>query len=153
MRNAPDFTLTDQHEVTHSMKDYRGQWVLIYFYPKDDTPGCTKEACSFRDSFETFKSMGVQVLGVSKDTIKSHKKFAEKFNLNFPLLADETKEVHKAFGAWTERGFMGRPGTLRNSYLVNPQGEIVKEYVKVKPELHVSEIIKDLESFQTQEKA
>lgn len=153
MQHAPDFTLTDQHGITHSMKDYRGQWVLIYFYPKDDTPGCTKEACSFRDSFETFKSMGVQVLGVSKDNIKSHKKFAEKFNLNFPLLADETKEVHKAFGAWTERGFMGRPGTLRNSYLVNPQGEIVKEYVKVKPELHVAEIIRDLESFQTQERA
>lgn len=153
MQHAPDFTLTDQHGITHSMKDYRGQWVLIYFYPKDDTPGCTKEACSFRDSFETFKSMGVQVLGVSKDNIKSHKKFAEKFNLNFPLLADETKEVHKAFGAWTERGFMGRPGTLRNSYLVNPQGEIVKEYVKVKPELHVAEIISDLESFQAQERA
>jgi peroxiredoxin Q/BCP len=153
MQQAPDFTLKDQHGNTHSMKDYRGQWVLIYFYPKDDTPGCTKEACSFRDSFETFKSKGVQVLGVSRDNIKSHKKFAEKFNLNFPLLADETKEVHKAFGAWTERGFMGRPGTLRNSYLINPRGEIVKEYTKVKPELHVAEIIADLESFQTQEKA
>lgn len=153
MRNAPDFTLTDQHEVTHSMQDYRGQWVLIYFYPKDDTPGCTKEACNFRDSFETFKSMGVQVLGISKDSVKSHKKFAEKFQLNFPLLADETKEVQKAFGAWTERGFMGRPGTLRNSYLINPKGQIVKEYIKVKPELHVTEIINDLEEFQAQERA
>lgn len=145
---APQFELQDQDGKTHTLADYAGKWLLVYFYPRDDTPGCTKEACSFRDGFKMFADKGVQIIGISKDSVKSHKKFADKFNLNFPLLADENKETIKAFGAWTERGFMGRPGIVRNSYLINPEGEIVKKYIKVKPELHAAEILKDLEEFQ-----
>lgn len=145
---APQFELQDQDGKTHTLADYAGKWLLVYFYPRDDTPGCTKEACSFRDGFKMFADKGVQIIGISKDSVKSHKKFADKFNLNFPLLADESKETIKAFGAWTERGFMGRPGIVRNSYLINPEGEIVKEYIKVKPELHAAEILKDLEDLQ-----
>lgn len=150
MRQAPLFTLPDQDGKEHSLKDYRGKWVLIYFYPKDDTPGCTKEACSFRDGFKMFADKGVQIFGVSKDSIKSHKKFADKFNLNFPLLSDESKETIRAFNSWGEKKFMGRifEGILRNSYLINPEGQIVKEYIKVKPELHAAEILKDLEELQ-----
>ncbi len=145
---APHFRLQDQDGNEHTLEDYQGKWVLVYFYPKDDTPGCTVEACSFRDGFKLFADKGVQIIGISKDSVKSHKKFATKFNLNFPLLADESKETIKAFGAWTERGFMGRPGIVRNSYLINPEGEIVKEYIKIKPELHTAEILKDLEALQ-----
>lgn len=143
---APDFSLPDQNGQTHTLSDYAGKWLIVYFYPKDDTPGCTKEACNFRDGFQMFADRGVAIVGISKDSVASHKKFAEKFNLNFPLLADETKETIQAFGAWTERGFMGRPGIVRNTYLINPEGEIVKEYIKVKPEMHAAEILKDLEA-------
>lgn len=145
---APDFSLQDQDGKTHTLADYAGKWLLVYFYPKDDTPGCTKEACNFRDGFHMFKEKDMAILGISKDSVASHKKFAEKFSLNFPLLSDESAEVIKAYGAWTERGFMGRPGILRNSYLINPEGEIVKEYKKVKPELHADEIVSDLKAFQ-----
>lgn len=148
MKKAPNFSLPDQDGTIHSLLDYSGQWLLVYFYPKDDTPGCTKEACSFRDGFSLFSEKGLSIIGISKDSVQSHKKFADKFQLNFPLLADESKETIKAFGAWTERGFMGHPGILRNSYLINPQGEIVKEYRKVKPELHATEILNDLEELQ-----
>ncbi|MCX7997123.1 MAG: thioredoxin-dependent thiol peroxidase [Patescibacteria group bacterium] len=147
MKPAPNFTLPDQDNTSHSLADYRGRWVVLYFYPKDDTPGCTVEACRFRDGFSAFAKRGVQVLGVSKDSIASHKKFADKFQLNFPLLSDETAETIKAYGAWTERGFMGRPGILRKTYLINPEGQIVKEYLKVKPELHADEILRDLDSY------
>ncbi len=145
---APQFRLLDQDGKEHTIEDYRGKWVLVYFYPKDDTPGCTVEACSFRDGFKLFADRGVQILGISKDSVKSHKKFATKFNLNFPLLADESWETIKAYGAYKERAFMGHPGVARNSYLINPEGEIVKEYIKVKPEMHAEEILKDLEELQ-----
>lgn len=145
---APDFTLQDQDGQTHSLTDYAGRWLLVYFYPKDDTPGCTKEACNLRDGITTFKHKGIAIIGISKDSVDSHKKFVEKYHLNFPLLSDESKETIKAYGAWTERGFMGRPGILRNSYLINPEGEIVKEYKKVKPEQHADQILADLEALQ-----
>lgn len=150
MKQAPDFTLPDQNGAMHSLKQYRGKWVVVYFYPKDDTPGCTKEACAFRDGFTRFAERNVQVLGISKDSVASHKKFAEKFSLNFPLLSDESKATIQAYGAWTERGFMGHPGVLRNTYLVNPDGMIVKEYVKVKPELHVDEVLADIDAASAQ---
>lgn len=142
---APQFNLPDQDGQTHTLTDYKGKWLIVYFYPKDDTPGCTKEACNFRHGYQMFAERDVAIVGISKDSVASHKKFAEKYQLNFPLLADESTETIKAFGAWTEKGFMGRPGIVRNTYLINPEGELVKEYIKVKPELHADEILKDID--------
>lgn len=142
---AVDFSLPDQDGIIHSLKDYKGKWLLVYFYPKDDTPGCTVEACSFRDRWET---LGIEVVGISKDSVASHKKFADKHKLNFVLLSDETTETIKKYGAWGAKKFMGKTfeGILRNSYLINPEGEVVKVYEKVNPLNHVDEIKKDLES-------
>lgn len=143
---APDFSLPDQDNKIHSLKDYKGKWVLLYFYPKDDTPGCTKEACNFRDSSQDFKDNGVTVLGVSKDTVASHKKFHDKYHLNFTILSDTGLKVIKAYGAWGKKKFLGKEfeGTLRNSYLINPDGEIVKSYNGVNPLTHANEIITEL---------
>lgn len=140
---APDFSLADQTGKIHNLSDYRGKWVLVYFYPKDDTPGCTKEACSFRDMSLDFKKKDMVILGISKDNVESHKKFANKFNLNFPILSDESKEVIRAYKAWGKKKFMGREyeGTLRNSYLVNPVGEIVKVFERVNPLSHAKEVL------------
>lgn len=144
---APQFTLPDQNGINHSLSDYSGKWTLVYFYPKDDTPGCTIEACSFRDKSEELLKHNIVVLGISKDTTSSHQKFATKFNLNFPLLSDTSTETIKAYGAWGEKKFMGRTfsGILRNSYLINPDGEIAKTYEKVKPAEHTAEVISDVE--------
>ena len=146
---APDFALPDQNGTIHKLSDYLGRWVVIYFYPKDDTPGCTVEACSFRDSLKTLREMNVAVVGISKDSINSHTKFADKFKLTFPLLSDETKKTIKAYGAWGKKKFLGREfeGILRNTTLVDPYGTIKKIYEKVTPPKHVQEIIKDIESF------
>ncbi len=143
---APQFTLSDQNGKTHSLTDYKGKWVLMYFYPKDDTPGCTKQACAIRDEFPEFKKLNCVVFGISTDGEKSHKKFEEKFTLPFTLLADTEKEVVNAYGVWAPKKFMGREflGTLRISYLINPHGNIAKIYEKVKPELHADEVLKDL---------
>lgn len=143
--NAPQFTLPDQHGKIHSLEDYKGTWIVLYFYPKDDTPGCTKEACNFRDAFQVLQEKGVQVLGVSKDSVESHRKFAEKYHLNFPLLADVDSAVSKAYGAWDAHQFMGLPGILRKTFLINPEGEIVKEYPKVDPLKHAEEILIDFD--------
>ncbi len=144
---APQFTLPDQNGINHSLSDYSGKWTLVYFYPKDDTPGCTIEACSFRDKSEELLKHNIVVLGISKDTTSSHQKFVTKFNLNFPLLSDTSTETIKAYGAWGEKKFMGRTfsGILRNSYLINPDGEIAKTYEKVKPAEHTAEVISDVE--------
>jgi peroxiredoxin Q/BCP len=144
--NAPDFDLPDQDARNHKLSSYKGKWVVLYFYPKDDTPGCTKEACNFRDSFEEMQKLGVQILGVSKDSIKSHKKFAEKYDLNFPILSDEDKDVIKKYGAWGLKKFMGREyeGIFRMTYLINPDGVIKKVYEKVNTLIHASEILSDL---------
>jgi peroxiredoxin Q/BCP len=132
---APDFALPDQDGVSHQLTDYRGTWVLLYFYPKDDTPGCTAEACGFRDAMPAMK--GMQILGISADSIPSHKRFAEKFNLNFPLLSDTDKDVIKAYGA---AGIY----TRRISYLIDPDGNISKKYQKVEPSKHAKEVSGDL---------
>jgi len=147
---APDFTLQDQFDKTRSLKDYAGKWVVLYFYPKDDTPGCTKEACSFRDEFKEIEGAGAVVLGVSKDSVKSHAKFAEKYNLNFPLLADTELETMKAYNAYGLKKFMGREfeGTLRKTFIISPDGEIAKEYPKVTPKDHAVQIINDLQELQ-----
>lgn len=143
---APDFTLADQDGQMHTLSSYRGKWVLIYFYPKDDTPGCTKQACMLRDADEDFSALDAVVLGISADSVKSHKKFVEKYELPFPLLADETKEVVSAYGVWGRKKMMGREydGIFRTSFLINPAGKIEKVYEKVKPELHADMVLADL---------
>lgn len=148
---AYDFTLLDQSGLSHSLHDYLGKWVVLYFYPKDDTPGCTTEACNFRDSFHELQKLGVVILGVSKDTVGSHAKFAEKYNLNFPLLSDPDHSVVEKYSAWGEKKFMGRIflGILRTTYLINPKGEIAKIYPKVNPTVHAQEIINDLKNLST----
>lgn len=144
---AKEFSLPDQSGKIHNLKDYKGKWVILYFYPKDDTPGCTKEACNFRDNTEEFRKRGVVILGVSKDTVQSHNKFAEKYKLNFPILADPGLKTIKDYKSWGEKKFMGRSfmGTLRNTYLINPKGEVVKVYEKVNPLTHSTDILKDLD--------
>ncbi len=147
---APEFNLSDENGTYHKLSDYRGKWVVVYFYPKDDTPGCTKEACNFRDSLQELNNLGVVILGISKDSVASHKKFSEKYNLNFPLLSDESKETIKAYHTWGEKKFMGKTfeGILRKTYLINPRGNIEKIYEKVNPLVHAEEILKDLQVFQ-----
>lgn len=149
LTQAPEFTLPDQNGKEHNLSEYRGQWVVIYFYPKDDTPGCTKEACSFRDNFEALKEKGIAVLGISKDTQTSHKKFADKFHLNFTLLSDESGATIQKYEAWGEKKMMGKTydGIFRITYIVDPEGIIRKVYEKVKPEEHAQEILRDINSF------
>ncbi len=144
-QKAPDFTLLDQEGKEHSLSDYLGKKVLLYFYPKDDTPGCTTEACSFRDRLNELKKHNVQVLGVSVDDVKSHKKFAEKFGLNFPLLADTEKKVVNDYGVWGQKSMFGKKymGIQRDSFLIDEKGVVIKHYEKVKPAEHVDEVIKD----------
>ncbi len=143
---APDFKLNDQDGKSHKLSDYRGKWALIYFYPKDDTPGCTKEACAIRDMMPDFKKLKLQVFGISIQDEKSHKKFEEKYDLPFTLLADTDKKVVSKYGVWGKKKFMGREymGTFRVSFLVDPKGKIAKMYEDVKPETHATEILEDL---------
>lgn len=151
MRKAPDFTLPDQDGKEHSLADYKGRWLVVYFYPKDDTPGCTTEACDFRDARNAIAEFGsAAVIGISKDTVKSHRKFVDKHDLNFTLLSDPEHRIIEAFGAWGPRKFMGREflSIYRNTYIVNPEGMIVKEYEGVQPKTHVAEIVRDLKALQ-----
>ncbi len=143
---APDFTLPDQDGKMHSLKDYKGQWVLLYFYPKDDTPGCTTEACTIRDNYTGFKKSKIVVLGVSADSVKKHEKFASKYKLPFTLLADEDKKALNAYGVWAKKKFMGHEymGILRNSFLINKGGKISKIYETVKPAMHAGEVLNDV---------
>jgi peroxiredoxin Q/BCP len=143
---APPFTLPDQNGDEHSLADYKGKWVLLYFYPKDDTPGCTKEACTIRDSFPDFKKLKLTVLGMSIDNVKSHKKFEKKYELPFTLLSDDKKRVVKKYGVWGKKKFMGRVymGTFRTSFLIDPRGKIVKIYEDVNPVTHASDVLTDL---------
>ena len=140
---APDFRTSDQDGEAVSLKDFRGRKVVLYFYPKDDTPGCTKEACSFRDGFAAFRRRKVEVLGVSVDDEKSHRKFAEKYSLPFRLLADPEKKIVKTYGVWGEKSMYGRKymGTLRVTYLIDEKGQIAAVWPKVKPDGHAEEIL------------
>jgi peroxiredoxin Q/BCP len=151
MKLAPDFNLPDQNGKNHSLKDYQGKWLVLYFYPKDNTPGCTTEACNFRDERDAIAEYGnADVIGISKDSVASHKKFADKHNLNFTVLSDEGHKIIEAYGAWVPKKLMGREyiGINRNTYLINPEGNIVKEYIGVNPKNHAVEIINDLKAFQ-----
>ena len=141
---APAFKTTDANGAPVRLKDFRGQKVVLYFYPKDDTPGCTKEACSFRDAFSKFKHRGIAVLGVSPDGEKSHQKFAAKYKLPFTLLADTDRSISKAYDVYGEKKFMGRTymGVHRTTFLIDEKGKIRKVFAKVKPEEHASEVLK-----------
>jgi len=143
---ATEFNLADENNIYHKLSDYLGKWVVLYFYPKDDTPGCTAEACSFRDSLADLKKYGVEILGVSKDSVKSHKKFSEKYGLNFPILSDESLETIKAYGAYGEKKFMGKTfeGVMRVTFLIDKKGNIKKKYEKVSPKEHAKEILDDI---------
>ena len=144
-QKAPEFNLPDQDGNMHSLKEQKGKWVLLYFYPKDDTPGCTVEACTIRDNYSAFKKAGIVVLGMSADSVKKHAKFAEKYKLPFTLLADEEKVAINAYGVWAKKKFMGREymGILRNSFLIDPEGKIAKIYEGVKPADHAEEVLAD----------
>jgi len=139
---APTFTALANGGGKVSLGDFKGRHVILYFYPKDDTPGCTKEACAFRDHFAEFKKKGAVLLGVSTDPVKSHDKFVEKYKLPFTLLADEDKKIVEAYGVWGQKSFMGRKymGTQRVTFLVGPDGRIKKIWPKVKPEEHAEEV-------------
>ena len=145
-KKAPSFKLSDQDGKVHSLKDYLGKKVLLYFYPKDDTPGCTVEACNFRDGYKEFKKLGLIIFGISADSVKSHKKFADKFKLPFPLLSDEDKSVCEKYGVWQKKKFMGREymGIVRNSFLIDEEGKIAKIYEEVKPPVHAKEVKEDV---------
>lgn len=149
-QKAPNFTLPDQDGNMHSLENYKGKWVVLYFYPKDDTPGCTIEACAFRDNSTNLTEKNIAVFGISKDKVSSHKKFVNKFELNFPLLSDESKEMIQSYEALGEKKFMGKTfmGIHRYTYLINPEGMIAKAYEKVDPAIHAEEILKDVEELQ-----
>jgi peroxiredoxin Q/BCP len=140
---APNFTAKDANGETVRLKDLRGHKVVLYFYPKDDTPGCTKEACSFRDEFSDFKKKGIEVLGVSVNSEASHKKFAAKYKLPFTLLADPDHSIADAYGVWGEKKFMGRTymGVKRMTFLIDEKGKIKRIFEKVKPEEHAREVL------------
>lgn len=140
---APDFELLDETGSPRRLSDFRGKPVVLYFYPKDDTPGCTKEACSFRDDYSDYEKAGVVILGVSPDSPKSHAKFKEKYNLPFTLLADEDHRVCELYGAWGRKKFMGREydGVLRTTFLIGPDGTILRVFPDVKPEGHSKEVL------------
>jgi thioredoxin-dependent peroxiredoxin len=143
---APDFTLQDETGTQRSLSDYRGKPVVLYFYPKDDTPGCTKEACSFRDDYSAYENTKAVILGVSPDSPASHAKFKSKYGLPFSLLADTEREVCQMYGVWGRKKFMGREydGVLRTTFLINPQGTITKVFENVKPSDHSREILEAL---------
>ena len=139
---APEFELSDQNGQLHSLEDYRDQWVVLYFYPKDETPGCTTEACEFRDNIFAYKDLNAQILGVSLDDVESHKAFAENHGLPFPLLADVEGEVSTAYGVKTR--MFGMTVAKRQTFIIGPDGKIAKHYEKVNPSEHSAQVLEDL---------
>lgn len=143
---APAFELKDQDGKAHRLEDYRGRWVVLYFYPKDDTPGCTKEACNFRDDLPTLRNLGVQILGVSVDDVASHAAFARKFGLPFPLLADAGGAVARRYGSLWSLGPI--KFAKRHSFIIDPQGRVARVYREVEPAQHSREVIADVTALQ-----
>ena len=141
-QTAPNFNLQDQNGNWHTLDNYKGQWVVLFFYPKDQTPGCTTEACNFRDNIFEFQKLNAQILGVSLDDIESHQAFSEKYSLPYPILADVNKECATEYGVLGK--FMMMTIAKRQSFLINPEGQIVKHYKKVDPDTHTKEVIIDL---------
>ena len=144
--SAPDFELLDDTSTPRKLSDFRGRNVVLYFYPADDTPGCTKEACNFRDDYSAYEKANIVILGVSPDTVKSHVKFKQKFQLPFPLLADEGHKVCDLYGVWGPKKFMGKEyeGVLRTTFLIDEKGMIVKVFENVRPAEHSVEVLSAL---------
>lgn len=142
-KKAPAFALRDQEGKVHRLKDYAGRPLVLYFYPKDDTPGCTKEACSFQDSLPKFKRLEAPVLGLSVLGVESKARFAAKYKVKFPLLADETHAIADKYGAWQEKNMYGRKtmGIARMTYLIGPDGKVAKRWDKVKVDIHADEVL------------
>jgi peroxiredoxin Q/BCP len=145
---APAFTLPDQDGRMHKLSDYKGKWIVLYFYPKDMTPGCTTEACNFRDDYAAFSRHNVVILGISKDSSQQHGKFINKYNLPFPLLSDQQDKVAENYGVWKEKSMYGKTymGIQRSTFLINPLGQIAKIYAKVDVQQHSREILDDLKN-------
>ena len=144
---APDFKLNDINGASHSLADYKGKWIILYFYPKDDTPGCTVEACSLRDARDTLAQMGAEIIGISKDDPNSHEKFKAKHSLNFTLLTDADAKTINDYGAWGKKMF-GKEGILRKTFIINPEGQVVKVYGRVTPMGHGDQVIEELKALQ-----
>jgi peroxiredoxin Q/BCP len=145
---APEFELLDDTNTTRRLSDFKGQPLILYFYPADDTPGCTKEACNFRDDYSAYQKAGVTVLGVSPDSVKSHVKFKEKYQLPFPLLADEDHHLCDLYGVWGPKKMMGREyeGVLRTTFLIDAHGKIARVFENVRPSEHSAEVLAALKS-------
>ena len=143
---APSFKLKNQDAKTICLSDFKGKPIVLYFYPKDDTSGCTKEACNFRDEFPKFGKLKAEIIGLSADSVESHKKFAEKYKLPFNLLSDEKKEVLEKYGVWQEKSMYGRKymGIVRTTFIINPSGKISKIFSKVKVDVHNKEVMEAL---------
>lgn len=143
---APDFELKDSEGTVHKLSDYSGERMVLYFYPKDDTPGCTAEACSFRDTYVDFKNADVTIIGISPDKVESHKKFKEKYSLPFTLLADPDHQVCEAYGVWGLKKSFGREyeGVYRTTYIIDPEGQVQRVFENVKPSDHSQEVLKEL---------
>ena len=144
---APLFTLPDESGILHSLADYQGKWVVVYFYPKDGTPGCTVEACAMRDARDDLMNLGAEVIGISKDEPDAHEKFKSKYNLNFTLLSDPDAAVITAYGAWGKKQF-GREGILRKTFIINPDGDVVKVYGRVTPLGHGDQVVAEVRRLQ-----
>lgn len=145
--NAPEFELPDENGETKTLSDYSGKWLILYFYPKDDTPGCTIEACSLRDARDDLIDLGAEVVGISKDSTDSHDKFKAKHSLNFTLLSDESGKTIEAYDAWGKKMF-GKEGILRKTFIIDPEGVVQKVYGRVTPAGHGNQIISDLKALQ-----
>ncbi len=143
---SPDFTLPDATGTEHSLSDFRGEWVLLFFYPRDNTPGCTREACALRDAYDEFRALGATVIGMSTDSERSHQRFIDKHKLPFLLLADVDHKVVHRYGSYGEKKFMGRvfDGVFRRSVLIDPDGKVARIYTKVRPDSHAAEVLADL---------
>lgn len=144
---APDFSLADSDGVVHSLNEYKGKWLVLYFYPKDDTPGCTVQACSLRDARDDIAALGAEVVGVSKDDASVHDKFKAKHSLNFTLLSDPLGTAIEAYGAWGKKMF-GKEGILRKTFIINPAGVVVKVYGRATPLGHGDQVLEDLRRLQ-----
>jgi peroxiredoxin Q/BCP len=145
-KRAPAFCLHDSDGKEHCLKDYKGKWVVLYFYPRDNTPGCTREACDFRDAKTRWSRRKTVVFGVSADSAKSHEKFRTKYDLNFPLLVDAEAEVAKTYGVWQKKSMYGKLfyGLVRSTFLIDPEGKIARAYYKVKVNGHVDDVLETL---------